>query len=808
MPLSLLRRFSWVVLLLAAIGFLAWTTSARINRINHVTQIGRDVSAVETSGLRELIVPEHIIHSYAWIRETEAMREAGAWRVRATSLENAPEGREVHAASPYRWWLAAVGAIDRQLNGGSIVRSNERAALVADPLLHGLLLVLTSIFVALAFGGAAACWTVLAVTLLFPFAAGFLPGTPDDFSLGLALTPWIVLPLLLGSRSRNATRRNGCFAVAGLVAGVMVWTDVAVSVPLLVGVGIGALLNAWATRETDATIEPDAWRAWALGGAVTVFVGYLLEYAPAHLGEWELRAVHPVYALAWLGAGEVLANVVPWVQGRGRPRSAAAWIRIALGLAALASLPITMARAHSLGFFNVDLLAFRLTKEAGSAPASNTWLWFGQAGLTGESTVLVLSAIFIALAVWLTVHRRISPSDRAALALTMGPILIALAFAQFHLRWWQTLGALAIALGVVIIQLQRTGALPSGAKLMIASVAVLALGFSAPRLMPSPDLGGQNVLSLPEVEGLVERDLAHTLARRIGDPSNVIIHAPPGVSTTLAYYGNLPGLCSLAWENKPGLSVALRIVISTSREEAHALVLKRGVTHLVIPSWDPFFDAYTKAASVQSSELFYNSLRRWVVPGWLRPIPYQMPTIGGFENQSVTVFEVVDEQEPPIAMSRMTEYFIEMGQLESAKAAGETLRRYPADFSALIARAQLEAALRDPKAFSDSLDTIVRRIRARSDRLLPLDRRLSLAVVLARGQRMDLARTQVERCLEQLDERRLRFLTTHQQFHLLFLAHTLNLPFTDPRLHQLALDLIPAESRAQLQQASAAQPSR
>src|SRR5690606_33212004 len=100
---------------------------ARINRINHVTQIGRDVSAVETSGLRELIVPEHIIHSYAWIRETEAMREAGAWRVRATSLENAPEGREVHAASPYRWWLAAVGAIDRQLNGGSIVRSNERA---------------------------------------------------------------------------------------------------------------------------------------------------------------------------------------------------------------------------------------------------------------------------------------------------------------------------------------------------------------------------------------------------------------------------------------------------------------------------------------------------------------------------------------------------------------------------------------------------------------------------------------------------------------------------------------------------------
>src|SRR5256885_15769929 len=56
------------------------------------------------------------------------------------------------------------------------------------------------------------------------------------------------------------------------------------------------------------------WRAWAFGGAVTSLAAYLIEYFPSHLGSWELRAIHPLYGLAWLGGGELLARTTAWIQ--------------------------------------------------------------------------------------------------------------------------------------------------------------------------------------------------------------------------------------------------------------------------------------------------------------------------------------------------------------------------------------------------------------------------------------------------------------------------------------------------------------
>ena len=36
-----------------------------------------------------------------------------------------------------------------------------------------------------------------------------------------------------------------------------------------------------------------------------------------------------------------------------------------------------------------------------------------------------------------------------------------------------------------------------------------------------------------------------------------------------------------------------------------------------------------------------------------------MPKIGGFEGQSVLVYEVSESQSPPAALSRTAEYFVE-----------------------------------------------------------------------------------------------------------------------------------------------------
>jgi hypothetical protein len=48
------------------------------------------------------------------------------------------------------------------------------------------------------------------------------------------------------------------------------------------------------------------WRAWAVAGGVTALGAYLIEFAPAYLWHWQLSSIHPLYALAWLGAGEIL----------------------------------------------------------------------------------------------------------------------------------------------------------------------------------------------------------------------------------------------------------------------------------------------------------------------------------------------------------------------------------------------------------------------------------------------------------------------------------------------------------------------
>jgi hypothetical protein len=300
------------------------------------------------------------------------------------------------------------------------------------------------------------------------------------------------------------------------------------------------------------------------------------------------------------------------------------------------------------------------------------------------------------------------------------------------------------------------------------------------------------------VVGLVERDLAHWLAKHTSDGTPPLVLAPPKLTTTLNYYGGLRGVSTLSWENEEGLAFGIRIAVSTSPSETVALLRQRGVTHIVMPSWDPFFDSYIESASVQVGELFYRGLSRWSLPPWLKAVPYQLPSIPGFEKHSVKIFEVVDEQEPAVAAARLTEYFVEMGLLETAKASHEALLKYPADFGVQVARAQLWATVGDAEKFTAVFEPIVSRLAAGADRYMPWDRRVSLAIVLARGNRLDLARPQVERCMAELTELRLRSLTTNSLYRLLLMNKALGIGITDSKLRDLSLDLLPAELRQTL----------
>lgn len=807
-----------MVVLLLALGFTIWVDTRRIQHLGHIATLTRGESVPSAAsptgyagGIRERVLSDHEGRSYEWIAQTQRMLAEGRWRVRQIDEENAPFGRATHAASPYKWWLGLVAWCDQLLHGHPPGQAVERAALFADPLLHLLIVAGITLFSARHFGALPASLIAIGGAMLFPFAAVFLPGLPDDSSLGVACALGSLLPLLTGLRALDRPAGDSAtktdvrgqaasfwFSLAGVFGGFGIWISPASQVPLVLGIALGALPVAWIRRppgKDGIVCQPLPWRAWSLSGTVTVLAASLIEFFPHHLGDWELRAVHPLYGLGWIGGGELLAHTTGWMQQGGSAWKPRDLVITLLALAAVLAVPFVMIKTGNPAFLTADFLSFRLTKLPDGILAANLAAWIKGDGLTSTAWATLLPLGLLIPAIWLAARRQTGTALRSTLALMLGVVLPALALAYFQLKWWSLLDV------VLLVGLTAShgpdDSLPTRRWLWAGCVSLILLP-GAFQLMPAGKALPENTLTVPEAVGLVERDLAHWLAKHGSADGPALVLAPPNLTTTLNYYGGLRGLGTLSWENQPGLAFAIRIAISTSRPETIALLRQRGVTHIVIPSWDAFFDSYLKSASMQIGEMFYRSLNRWALPAWLRPVPYQLPSIPGFEKQFVRIFEVVDEQDEPVAASRLTEYFIEQAEWENARASHQTLLKYPADFGVLVTRAQLWAALSDATNFTPVFELLLSRLAGGADRYLPWDRRVSLAVVLARGKRLDLAREQMQRCLAGVTEDRLRFLTTDSLYHLLVLNKTLGLEIADPQLRALALDLLPAEVRQRI----------
>ena len=113
-----LLRLLWPLVPIGALAFVVWTAGVRIERVEFVTRTAQEGATVDArsptgwaDGKRWLIVPEHNNPTYQWIEETQLMLARHGWRIRRIAYENSPIGRDVQSASPYRWWLVAVGSL-------------------------------------------------------------------------------------------------------------------------------------------------------------------------------------------------------------------------------------------------------------------------------------------------------------------------------------------------------------------------------------------------------------------------------------------------------------------------------------------------------------------------------------------------------------------------------------------------------------------------------------------------------------------------------------------------------------------------
>lgn len=796
-----------------ALGFLGWANRHRIQRVEYVSQIAEPSA---TTWRPRLIVPEHNNASFEWLSQVRQMLAENQARVRRIDYENAPFGRDVFAASPYRWWLATIAWADSRLTGHSPGQSLERAATVADPLIHLLLLVATGVFVAWRFGRTSAAFLLVAAATLFPLTTEFLPAMPDDHGLARALGLWSMLLLLAGVYRRSEVMSPGSqstgaavvatnertaarwFFAAGVTGGLAIWVNLVLAVPLLSGIAFGALLSAVASRSVPVTARVSMpWRLWGLGGALTVLAAYLVEYSPNHLGDWQLRAIHPLYGLAWVGGVELLQRATGWLEGQRRKYNWTDWAMTGFAVLLVAALPFAMWKKQSLGFLELDLPAARLSRLPGGAVAKNFFAWLVTDGLSGQVWATVLPLALLMPATWCLFRRDTPAGVRASFGLAVGTAIFAVGFAVRQLSWWNgvdvaLLALIAVGAGTWYVRSSR-----SYRWLGMAAFAAVLIP-SVVQILPKGGVLADTPLNEAEVYGLVERELARWLALH-GEATGEVVLAPHNLSTSFHYFAGLRGLPTLGWENREGLSATVRIASASTPEEAKELIDRRSIKYLVLPSWDPYMDIYAKMGMGRMEGTFLNNLNNWKLPPWLRPVAYQLPLIKGFEGQSLRILEVVEDQEDVTALTRTAEYFVEMGQLNEAAAVAQALRRFPADFGAWVARAEVELARGDTVAFDRSLEQLKgkTKLTGRAGALL-WERRVALAVVLARGKQMELAREQVRRCLAEADQTQLRELTTGSLYRLLVLSRAFNLTLPDPKLRDFALELLPEEMRARL----------
>ena len=263
----------------------------------------------------------------------------------------------------------------------------------------------------------------------------------------------------------------------------------------------------------------------------------------------------------------------------------------------------------------------------------------GLGGLLYElpSALLVIPAVMI----W-----RLRPGPRGIV--TGGLVVITLATVGLGLlqyRWFQTASAAEIALLVALFSAGQDSP-PQRQWWRISAVAgacfLLPLGILVGHEITENRSGG--VASSDLLQPLY-RDVA--LALRQDQPGGeIVVLASPDATAGIGYFGNFSGLGTLYWENADGLHAAARILTAGSDDEALRLIRLHGVTHVVMVSRGNFIGEYFRLLypgrplAEGHATLGYRLGTGLGLPGWLRPVPYEVPEDLKAASTLVRVFAV------------------------------------------------------------------------------------------------------------------------------------------------------------------------
>jgi len=808
--LAQLSTYWWILAIAASLSFAIWNHSARISHVSYVSNLaGGDAMAIDASsptgyesGFRKLVVPERNAASFQWIIQVQEMFESGDWLLGEVNYDNAPDGRSVRTASLYRWWLASVASADHIVFGNPIGISVERAALAADPIAQILFTLLAAIFIARYFGSRSAALFSVGFVFIFPIGTAFAPGQPGDSTLLLICNLGTILLLAAGLSGKSGDINHVAkkpvrrlFFAAGIIGGIGMWVGTAGTMPVLAGIFLagcatGYLYSRRHPIPSGSESAPLPWRAWAIGGAAATFGAWLIDRSPNLFdsASWQSDFVHPLYSLAWLGCGEILS----FLETKRKSVSRRQKITLALSILAISGLIYSIVFHGSLEGWSIDPVGARLTRLPVDPGVANLSSWMGVSNGLGTLLATLVSVTLLILGITVLFRFKKSVAEARMIALAAGPALLALALSVTQLGWWNTTVALILILTVVLISLPR---LSQSLRWSGIGLVLFASALGAPFVFSGLDEPSRNSVDRTELETLIERHLAQWLAQRT-ESSGTIALAPPNVSVSLIYFGNLRGLGTPYPENVEGFSVAVRLSAASTADEARALATGREVSLIIHPSWDPFLEEYARLGSKEPENSFIAILNRWLPPRWLEPVSYHVPSVPGFDTEWVVVFRSVEVQDNTSAIGRLVEYFIDSRRGELAARAQAALEsNFPGELVTHITASELAMALGERDSFNRSVESIVQSIESGADFYLTWEFRVSMTLILANAGRVEETKTQLERCLAEANRNSIAWLSTASLGRFLYLAKGLNMEFSEPELYEYAVSLLPAALR-------------
>jgi hypothetical protein len=594
--------------------------------------------------------PGSYADALTWVRLALALDEGHS--VRWTTMDNAPSGRPVHWSGGFAWLVAGAGQVQKTIAGESLAAATEHAlAWFNLPFLLTVVL-LGSAWAARRVGPQAGMLLALGMVGHPSFYGAFAPNNVDHHgllaaaSLGLVLgamfmgAGWWRSPegdegSILPGSVRDARRAATGSAVAGAVG---MWLSAASVLPIIALIALAGLGVAWGVGGGDWTrkrsFAPEVWRWWGrLGGGLTL-VAYFLEYWPPALA-LRLEVNHPLYAVAWLGAGELIATVAESRQGMRR------FYRALLAGGACLAAPIVIALGGASGFAPLDprqgmvhanILEFRSMFSIGDPGSGGIGLY----------------AIALGLLVPVVIAFGSRQRDRVLLRFVAAIVVGAAGLAVWQVRWWQAASGPELALFILVFAVLSKEWTPRGRWIVTAALGAVFLIPATGRVLATQRNVSEGAVTLSDAMQPLYRDVAAAL--RASQPTgNITLLAGPSPSTGIGYFGGFNAIGTLYWENLPGLEAAAAIFSAPSDEAAYDRLRDRGITHIAMVSNQAFLLPFLQLAQPGSDEAdlpgtFGYRLLNNSIPQWLRAIPFRLPLVARQHRFTVLLFQVIPDQ--------------------------------------------------------------------------------------------------------------------------------------------------------------------